>query len=73
MNDLASVEVVGTKPDAELLCSLLRSAGIQCMHQSTKMGAGVFEGCPADLERSSSAERISRRLATCLPNVTTDY
>jgi Putative prokaryotic signal transducing protein len=46
MDELASVEVVGTEPEAELLCSLLRSAGIQCMHQSTNMGAGVFEGLP---------------------------
>ena len=46
MDDLASVEVLQTEPEAELVCSLLRSAGIECMHRSTNMGAGVFEGLP---------------------------
>jgi hypothetical protein len=46
MDDLAPVEVVGTESEAELLCSLLRSAGIRCMHQPTNMGAAVFEGLP---------------------------
>lgn len=46
MDDLASADVVGTEQEAELLCSLLRSAGIRCMHRQTNMGAGVFEGLP---------------------------
>lgn len=46
MADLARVEVVRTEPEAEVLCSLLRDAGIRCMHRSTNMGAGIFEGLP---------------------------
>jgi len=46
-DDLAAVEVVGTEPEAELLCSLLRSAGIKCMHRLTNQGAGAFEGWSA--------------------------
>jgi hypothetical protein len=43
-DDLAAVEVVGTESEAELLCSLLRSAGIKCMHRLTNQGAGAFDG-----------------------------
>lgn len=46
MDDLVSVDVVRTEQEAELLCSLLRDAGIRCMHRVTNMGAGVFEGLP---------------------------
>jgi hypothetical protein len=30
MNELVVVKVVGSEPEAELLCSLLRSADIEC-------------------------------------------
>ena len=46
-DELAAVEVVGTEPEAELLCSLLRSAGIKCMHRLTNQGAGAFDGWSA--------------------------
>jgi Putative prokaryotic signal transducing protein len=46
-DELAAVEVVGTEPEAELLCSLLRSAGIKCMHRPTNQGAGAFDGWSA--------------------------
>jgi hypothetical protein len=38
------VEVVGTEPEAELLCSLLRSAGIDCLPRLTNSGAGAGDG-----------------------------
>jgi hypothetical protein len=44
VDELDTVEVVGTEPEAELLCSLLRSAGIECMHRLTNQGAGAFDG-----------------------------
>jgi hypothetical protein len=44
MDRLGTLEVVGTEPEAELLCSLLRSAGIKCMHRLTNQGAGAFDG-----------------------------
>ena len=46
MDELVVVEVVGTEPEAELLCSLLRSEGIRCMRRLTNRGAGAFEGLP---------------------------
>jgi len=42
--ELVVVEVAGTEPEAELLCSLLRSAGIECLAQLTNRGAGAGSG-----------------------------
>jgi hypothetical protein len=47
MDDLATVEVVKTETEAEMLCSLLRTAGITCMHRVTNRGAGAFDGVPS--------------------------
>ena len=44
MADLATVEVVRTETEAELLCSLLESAGITSIHRVTDQGAGAFDG-----------------------------
>jgi Putative prokaryotic signal transducing protein len=44
MGELAVVEVVATEPEAELLCSLLRGAGIQCVQRLSNRGAGVGQG-----------------------------
>ena len=39
-DDWVVVEVAGSEPEAELLCSLLRSAGIECVPQLTNRGSG---------------------------------
>ena len=44
MDELVVVEVVATEPEAELLCSLLRSADIRCTHRVTDLGAGASDG-----------------------------
>jgi Putative prokaryotic signal transducing protein len=44
MDELVVVEVVATEPEAELLCSLLRSAGIECTYRVTNLGAGAADG-----------------------------
>ena len=44
MDELVVVEVVGTEPEAELLCSLLRSAGINCARRQSNYGAGASDG-----------------------------
>ena len=44
MDELVVVEVVATEPEAELLCSLLRSAGIRCTYRVTNVGAGAADG-----------------------------
>jgi hypothetical protein len=46
MDELVVVEVVATEPEAELLCSLLRSAGISCTRRQTNFGAGASDGLP---------------------------
>ena len=43
-DELVAVEVAGTEPEAELLCSLLRSAGIDCLPRLTNRGAGAGDG-----------------------------
>jgi hypothetical protein len=46
MDEPVVVEVVATEPEAELLCSLLRSAGISCTRRQTNFGAGASDGLP---------------------------
>jgi hypothetical protein len=46
MDELVPVEVTGSEAEAEMLCGLLRTAGIRCMHRLTNRGAGAFEGMP---------------------------
>jgi hypothetical protein len=43
-DELVVVEVAGTEPEAELLCSLLRSAGVDCLTRLTNRGAGAGDG-----------------------------
>jgi Putative prokaryotic signal transducing protein len=43
-NEWVAVEVVSSEPEAELLCSLLRSAGIECLPRLTNQGAGAGDG-----------------------------
>jgi hypothetical protein len=46
MDELVVVDVVATEAEAELLCSLLRSAGINCIRRQTNFGAGASDGVP---------------------------
>jgi hypothetical protein len=41
---LVVVEVARTEAEGELLCSLLRSAGIDCLSRLTNSGAGAGDG-----------------------------
>ena len=43
-DELVVVEVAANQPEAELLCSLLRNAGIACMPRLTSRGAGASYG-----------------------------
>jgi hypothetical protein len=40
-DEWVAVEVVTSEPEAELLCGLLRSAGIECLPRVTNQGAGA--------------------------------
>jgi hypothetical protein len=44
MDDWVVVEVAGSEPEAELLCSALWSAGIECLPRLTNFGAGAGDG-----------------------------
>ena len=43
-DDLVVIDVVRSEPEADLVCGLLRSAGIECLHRVTDRGAGAFDG-----------------------------
>jgi hypothetical protein len=42
--DWAVVEVAGSEAEADLLCSVLRSAGIECLPRLTNSGARAGDG-----------------------------
>jgi hypothetical protein len=44
MDDWVVVEVAGSEPEAELLCSVLRGAAIECLPRLTNSGAGAGDG-----------------------------
>jgi putative signal transducing protein len=41
---LVVVGVFGTEQEAEVVCGLLRSAGIECLIRQTNIGAGASDG-----------------------------
>jgi hypothetical protein len=43
-DELVVVQVAGNEPEAELLCSVLRDAGIECLARVTNFGAGAGDG-----------------------------
>jgi len=44
MDDWVVVEVAGSEAAAELLCSVLRGADIECLPRLTNSGAGAGDG-----------------------------
>jgi hypothetical protein len=38
------LDVVATEQEAEVICGLLRSTGIECLTRQTNVGAGASEG-----------------------------
>jgi hypothetical protein len=44
MDDWVIVEVASSEPEAELLCSVLRGSGIECLTRLTNSGAGAGDG-----------------------------
>jgi hypothetical protein len=43
-DDWVVVAVANSEPEAELLCSVLRGADIECLPRSTNQGAGAGDG-----------------------------
>jgi hypothetical protein len=69
--DVMVLEVVGSEPEAEMLCSLLRSEGIRCAYRMTNSAAGESIGMstggprevvvrPEDLESARSVVEQQR-------------
>jgi len=42
--ELVVLQVVGSEPEAELICSFLRNAGIPCVQQPTNFAVGAGDG-----------------------------
>ena len=65
-NDLVVVEVATSEPEAELLCSVLRGAGIECVPRLTNSGAGAGDGLgtvgPHDILVSSRDAHDAREI-----------
>ena len=43
-DELTVLDVVATEQEAEVICGLLRSAGIACLTRQTNVGAGASDG-----------------------------
>lgn len=44
MDELVPLAIVATDAEAEMLCGLLRTAGIDCTYRVTDRGAGAADG-----------------------------
>jgi hypothetical protein len=44
VDDEVSVTIVGSEPEAELACQLLRTEDIACYHRPTSFAAGAGDG-----------------------------
>ena len=51
MSDVVRLTVVGSAPEAEVVCGLLRTEGIPATHRITDLGAGVMDGFPGSTWR----------------------
>jgi len=69
MDDEVSVTIVGSQPEAELACELLRTENIACYHRPTSFAAGagdglVSQGSPREIVvRPEDAARARELLA----------
>jgi hypothetical protein len=65
MPELVPLTIVRNEVEAELLCALLRTEGIDCDHRSTNFGVGSMDGLPGgarevvvDQEKLDRAQEI---------------
>lgn len=63
VSDLTVVEVVGSEPEALLVCAILRDAGVPCMHRITNLGSGAMDGLTMGGPREIVVHRDQLRLA----------
>jgi hypothetical protein len=46
VSELVHLTIVPTENEAELLCALLRTEGIDCAHRPTNLSVGSMDGMP---------------------------
>jgi Putative prokaryotic signal transducing protein len=46
VDELTRVTVVHDETEAEMVCALLRTAGVRAFHRQTNAGAGAADGMP---------------------------
>jgi Putative prokaryotic signal transducing protein len=67
MAELVHLTVVRNEGEAELLCGLLRTEGIECDHRPTNFGVGTMDGLPGGAREvvvaEASLERAQELLA----------
>lgn len=58
---LVPLTIVRNEAEADLLCALLRTEGIECDHRPTNFGAGSMDGLPGGAREVVVAEdRLER-------------
>ena len=71
MPELVVMKVVPTEYEAEMVCSLLRTAGITCAHRPTNIGSGAADGMPIGGPRTILVHRHDLPTAVdVIPDVT---
>ena len=58
---LVPLTVVPNAAEAELLCGLLRTEGIECDHRATNFGVGSMDGLPGGAREVVVAEESFER------------
>jgi hypothetical protein len=61
MPELVPLTIVRNEAEAELLCALLRTEGIDCDHRSTNFGVGSMDGLPGGAREVVVDERSLAR------------
>jgi hypothetical protein len=58
---LVPLTIVPNEAEAELLCALLRTEGIDCDHRATNFGVGTMDGMPGGPREVVVAEESLER------------
>jgi hypothetical protein len=61
VDDFVAVTVAPNETEAEIICGLLRSEGIECSYRQTNVGAGAFDGMPGGSQEVVVAARDLER------------
>jgi hypothetical protein len=66
VSELVLLDVVRSVAEAELVCLILRDAGVDCMHRVTNVGSGAMDGIttggPREIVVRAEELGIARRI-----------